>query len=186
MEGRLVEEGDVLRYGSYGAEACAEDGVASFRADIKLLRMVLVDEALPSGQLVAPAGRHRGTWERYGLHHSLDTRWHHQPGRLRDLCRQGVDLELLPVENVGTEIGQRRKMGEIGLLETEKTVSRPASSHTVAGKSRKTGPASRYLSKSQKTGDWMVVLAGAGQPVSAVKFPASRKKNREFLQNYSV
>jgi hypothetical protein len=30
LEGRLVEEGDVLRYGRNGAEACAEDSVAGF------------------------------------------------------------------------------------------------------------------------------------------------------------
>ena len=44
-------------------------------------------------------------------------------------------------------------------------------------------PAAQYIrspSFSTKTGDWMVVLAGPGQLVSAVEFPANSEKYREF------
>lgn len=44
-------------------------------------------------------------------------------------------------------------------------------------------PAAQYIrspSFSTKTGDWMVVLAGPGQLVLAVEFPANSEKYREF------
>jgi hypothetical protein len=48
--------------------------------------------------------------------------------------------ELLRVENMGTEIGQWRRMQEIRPKVVEKTVSRPARSHTVGRKVPENGP----------------------------------------------